>query len=230
MHNFMNLVRIKSFARGIKADATDIPEVNLVRALLMFVVLNLPTAHLTKPVIINNDFIFGFHIVHGSMNNMKSKELQRLSLSVGDFIRYWGFRRIHGAIWTQVYLSKTPLSCTDLTIKLGLSKALISPALEELCDYKLIEEAESPNDKTKVYQAKTNINEVIKQVLKSREKKMLKQISENFTAFKKAESKNAEHDPVRVETLEEMIFSANMMLDLMLGQEDIMKLPLEFDS
>ena len=98
------------------------------------------------------------------MNNMKSKDqnkdrattsqknLQKLSLSIGNFIRYWGFRRIHGAIWTQLYLSKTPLSCTDLTSRLGLSKALISPALDELCKFKLIFEAPAPNEKTKIYQ------------------------------------------------------------------------------
>ena len=84
-------------------------------------------------------------------SKVKAPSVQKLSLSIGNFIRYWGFRRIHGAIWTQVFLSKTPLSCTDLTERLGLSKALISPALEELCHYHLIQVVASPNDKTKLY-------------------------------------------------------------------------------
>lgn len=178
------------------------------------------------------------HLVHGSMNNMKSKQktsksgqsLQKLSLSIGNFIRYWGFRRIHGAIWTQLYLSKTPLSCTDLTQKLGLSKALISPALDELCHHKLIHEAPAPNDKTKVYQAAEDINEVIRHVLKTREAKMLKQITQDFSSFKKQEDHDEDLHQEHLESLEEMILSANLMLEIMLDQKDLMKLPMGLDS
>jgi len=172
------------------------------------------------------------------MNNMKSKEnqknadveLQKLSLSIGDFIRYWGFRRIHGAIWTQLYLSKTALSCTDLTLKLNLSKALISPALDELCQYRLIEEVASVNEKTKLYQAVDNINQVIQHVLKTREKKMLKQIRDHFSQFKKANLKNEDLNESRVQSLEDMILSAHLMLEVMLAQNDLMKLPEELEK
>ena len=158
------------------------------------------------------------------------KDLQKLSLSIGNFIRYWGFRRIHGAIWTQLYLSKTPLSCTDLTQKLDLSKALISPALDELMDYRLIKEAPAPNEKTKVYVAAENINEVIKQILKTRERKMLNQINEDFDNFQKSALESDQFQTSRIKSLEEMILSANMMLELMLTQKDLMQLPMEFEK
>lgn len=169
------------------------------------------------------------------MNNMKSKQknlkpnksLQRLSLSIGAFIRYWGFRRIHGAIWTQLYLSKTPLSCTDLTRKLGLSKALISPALDELCSYKLIQEAPAPNEKTKLYEASENISQVIQHVLKMRESIMMKQITSDFSAFAQSGSGSNEFSEARIKSLEEMISSANFMLELMMSQKDILNLPME---
>lgn len=172
------------------------------------------------------------------MNNMKSKgktkktedHLQKLSLSIGNFIRYWGFRRIHGAIWTQLYLSKAPLSCTDLTQNLGLSKALISPALDELCRYKLIHEVPAPNDKTKLYQATDNINEVIHHVLKTREAKILKEISHDFNLFNKTESQSEKINQERVQSLSEMIHSANLMLGIILAQNDFLNLPLEFEK
>lgn len=154
---------------------------------------------------------------------------QKLSLSIGDFIRYWGFRRIHGAIWAQLYLSKSPLSCTDLTRKLDLSKALISPALDELCQYKLIAEAPAPNDKVKVYQANADINSVIKHVLEVREQKMLQEITQDFSNFDKEESKGESYDPQRVRKLEEMIFAANLMLQMMLAQDDLMQLPMDLE-
>ena len=167
------------------------------------------------------------------MNNMKSKlksqkasnQLKKLSLSIGDFIRYWGFRRIHGAIWTQLYLSKSPLSCTDLTVNLGLSKALISPALDELCKYKLIFEAPAPNDKVRVYSAEKDVNEVIRQILKTRELKILKQIARDFSDLKQKDTDISEVSLERLESLEEMIFSANVMLEVILDQKDLMKLP-----
>ncbi|MEY4615053.1 MAG: hypothetical protein RJB66_13 [Pseudomonadota bacterium] len=165
-----------------------------------------------------------------SKAHLGGKNLQKLSLSVGNFIRYWGFRRIHGAIWTQLYLSNEPLSCTDLTARLGLSKALISPALEELCEYRLIREAPAPNEKTKLYEAVSNINEVIHDILKTRESKMLKQIASDFSSFHQVEAKSEIFNQKRVNELQEMIGSANLMLELMLAQEDLMKLPVEIEN
>lgn len=172
------------------------------------------------------------------MNNMRSKDkmknpeksLQKLSLSIGNFIRYWGFRRIHGAIWTQLYLSETPLSCTDLTSRLALSKALISPALDELCRYKLIREAPAPNEKTKVYQAEENLNDVIRHVLRTRESKMLKQISQDFSSFNLKRSKSDNLNESKITALGEMILSANLMLEIMLSHDDLLQLPMEFEK
>jgi DNA-binding transcriptional regulator GbsR (MarR family) len=173
------------------------------------------------------------YIVQSTMNNMKSKlkknktsnQLKKLSLSIGDFIRYWGFRRVHGAIWAQLYLSKIPLSCTDLTVNLGLSKALISPALEELCQYKLIFEAPAPNDKVRVYSAEQDVNEVIRQILKTRELKILKQIARDFSDLKQRDFDGSEMSLERLDRLEEMIFSANVTLELIIDQKDLMRLP-----
>jgi DNA-binding transcriptional regulator GbsR (MarR family) len=168
------------------------------------------------------------------MNNMKSKlnhkktsnQLKNLSLSIGDFIRYWGFRRIHGAIWAQLYLSKSPMSCTELTARLGLSKALISPALEELCRYNLIFEAPAPNDKVRVYAAEQDVHEVIRQILKARELKIIKQIATDFTQLKQNTRDSSDLNIERLDSLEEMIFSANVMLEVLLDQKDFMKLPI----
>lgn len=155
-------------------------------------------------------------------STLQDKSLQKLSLSVGDFIRYWGFRRIHGSIWTQLYLSKKPLSCKDLTVRLKLSKALISPALDELCKFKLIREAPSPNDKTKLYEAIEDVDEVIRHVLKTRERKMLEQISQHFSDFKSVAQDIPEISITRTQELGKMILAANLMLEFLLTQENLM--------
>ncbi|MDH4468401.1 MAG: hypothetical protein QE271_10105 [Bacteriovoracaceae bacterium] len=167
------------------------------------------------------------------MNKMKkqskaqklNKEFQELSLSIGNFIRYWGFRRVHGAIWTQLYLSRGPLSCTQLVKNLKLSKALISPALEELCGYKLIEQVPSSNDKMKYYQAVSNVRDVVKSILKAREKMMLDEINKHFSKFLGKNSKNAVLDHARIQNMQEMILSANMMLEYILSENEVFNFP-----
>lgn len=121
-------------------------------------------------------------IVHISMNNMEKQEKSDLAaLShtadlIGDFIRYWGFRKIHGEIWTIVYLSKSPLSGAQLVDILGVSKALVSPALKELEEEGLIFQTESENSKTKRYLAVEDVFKVIKNVLDRREKPLIERI------------------------------------------------------
>lgn len=95
---------------------------------------------------------------------------------VGDFIRYWGFRKIHGEIWTIVYLSRESLSGADLVEILDVSKALVSPALKELEAEGLIFQTDSENSKTKRYVAEDDVLRVIKKVLDRREKPMIEKI------------------------------------------------------
>jgi len=154
-----------------------------------------------------------------------NQEFQKLSLSIGNFIRYWGFRRVHGAIWAQLYLSRAPLSCTELVKNLGLSKALISPALEELCGHKLIEQVFSANEKTKNYQAVSNVSSVIKNILKTREKKMLEEINNHFSNFMDKNLKNDLLNQARIQHMQDMILSANFMLELILSENEVLKFP-----
>jgi two-component system phosphate regulon sensor histidine kinase PhoR len=52
------------------------------------------------------------------MNKVRnSNPLHSLSEQIGDFIQYWGFKKIHGMIWTHLYLSSTPLSAHELIQK-----------------------------------------------------------------------------------------------------------------
>ncbi len=154
------------------------------------------------------------------MNNMKKQtsELQllgHLSESVGDFISYWGFRHIHGQVWCQIYLSTEALSGADLTKRLGVSKALISPALAELENYGLIK-AMPKNLKTKNYQAELNVTKIIKSILKNRELKIVSKSGKCLDILKAQINKNKSNtiSSVRLENLEKMISSAQFFLTL----------------
>ena len=45
-------------------------------------------------------------------------ELDELAEFVGEFIQYWGFKRIHGKIWAHLFLSEVPLDATTLVSSL----------------------------------------------------------------------------------------------------------------
>jgi DNA-binding transcriptional regulator GbsR (MarR family) len=148
-----------------------------------------------------------------SLNNYP-KGLISLANSVGDFIRYWGFRRIHGQIWVMVYLSKVPVSGVDLVKALKVSKSLISPALKELEDYGLIEQIISENSKTKRYIAKPDVFEIIKDVLINREMQILNSVQSHHNLVTKvsAATELPDLDQERLKELGDMIQSANSFI------------------
>lgn len=139
-----------------------------------------------------------------------------MATQVGHFIRYWGFRKIHGEIWTLVYLSKTPLSGVEIIDLLGVSKALVSPALKELHAEGLIMEVESENAKVKRYAAVEDVGSVIKRILQTRERQMMDEIQSAFDGL------NAEAlDSRRLQAMGEMIQAAHFGLSAILESEFI---------
>lgn len=144
------------------------------------------------------------------MNYMKKQEtlkIQQLSTLIGHFIRYWGFRKIHGEIWTVVYLSNEPMSGVEIGKLLKVSKALISPALKELEAEGLIKRVQSENSKTKRYEAEENVTDVIQGVLKRREKPMIDKI---FQSHLELSQKGAEGSDLNLERLAKMGFMIQM--------------------
>lgn len=140
---------------------------------------------------------------------------------IGDFIRYWGFRRIHGEIWALVYLSETPLSGVEIVEKLQVSKALVSPALKELEDEGLILQVPSENSKVKRYAANEDVESVIKGVLKRRELPMLQEVWKSYTALYKSVTSSEGVRADRFERLGEMIKTAQMGLGLLLAFNEL---------
>lgn len=147
-------------------------------------------------------------------------QLKSMASSVGDFIRYWGFRRIHGQLWTQIYLSQNALSGAELVKALGVSKALVSPALGELINYQLIECIEA-DGRTKKYTANPKVFEVIQKILKDRERSLIAKAKENFELLT---SLTKENDTLinneRLRALGEMISAGSFAIDLVISSAD----------
>lgn len=105
---------------------------------------------------------------------------QRLAESVGEFIKYWGFKEIHGRVWVHIYLAPKPITAKELTDRLGVTKGLISIALSELLAYQVIEKVNIGNARSPGYQSNTDLVEVINNVLRNRELKLTRKIQQNI--------------------------------------------------
>ena len=115
-----------------------------------------------------------------------ASEIFQLADRVGQFIEYWGFKKIHGKIWTLLYLSQDPLSATELCKRLGVSKTLLSFSVAELLKYKVIEEDSKGPKRTVYYRANADVTSVILNVLRGRESVMLAEIEAAHSLVKRA--------------------------------------------
>lgn len=102
-------------------------------------------------------------------------ELDELANEVGDFICYWGFKRIHGRLWTHIYLARQALDAGQLMKRLRVSKALISLSINDLLKFNVILENGKSSRGTQTYVANPDVLDVILNVLRRRERKMLAQ-------------------------------------------------------
>lgn len=103
-------------------------------------------------------------------------ELSGLADQIGEFIQYWGFKKVHGRIWAHLFLSKVPFDAMDIRRRLNISKALVSLSVRDLIHYGVIREAGKSERGTILYEANPDIREAIFNVLRTREKKMMARI------------------------------------------------------
>jgi DNA-binding transcriptional regulator GbsR (MarR family) len=107
-------------------------------------------------------------------------EMTELAEAMGNFIRYWGFKKIHGKIWLHLYLSDTPLDAGTLSRRLDVSKGLMSLALRDLLEHEVICGAGKSARATQLFCASSELLTVILNVLKRREKHLLAHIDVAF--------------------------------------------------
>jgi DNA-binding transcriptional regulator GbsR (MarR family) len=143
-------------------------------------------------------------------------ELNELADQVGGFIEYWGFKEIHGRIWTHLFTSDTPLDSTMLVKRLKVSKALVSFAVRDLLDHKVIEEVSKGPRGTVLFRANPDLLQVILGVLRTRERRMLARIHSAHRLLANLPSRTLKDGGLsldRVKQVGELIATAEGALD-----------------
>lgn len=138
------------------------------------------------------------------MKKTNLPEVDYLAELIGEFIQYWGFKKIHGKIWLNLYISDTPLDAAALMGKLNVSKALISISLKDLLDYEVIIEQGISFEGTRLYGANPDLHTVISRVLRQREKVMMGKILAAFTQLKNISKEDITTNKIEVNRVKEL--------------------------
>jgi DNA-binding transcriptional regulator GbsR (MarR family) len=137
-------------------------------------------------------------------------EMQDLSDQIGEFMYYWGFKRIHGKI------AQNPLDAADLVKQMQISKALVSISLRELMDFDVIQMDGKSARGTQLYKVNPDLMAVILSVLRQREKRMLSHVEaahQNMLKISDADKAQMSINSEKLKSLGEIIHKATGALD-----------------
>ncbi len=150
-----------------------------------------------------------------------TRQVVRVGEAVGGFIEYWGFKAIHGRVWTLLALRTTPLSQTEIAKTLGVSRSLISGAVSELVDYGLVQPV--GDHRNAPYEAVFDMWPTIADVLRRREWMLLEAARVALEgAVEEAELLRSQghvpnYDVGRIKTLYAMTELAQSMLRILIS-------------
>jgi DNA-binding transcriptional regulator GbsR (MarR family) len=111
------------------------------------------------------------------MSKQQEQTLTDLAVAVGEFIEYWGYKKVHGQVWMYLYLKKDPISSAELKQKLGISKALLSMTLADLKAYNVVLTQGKGKHGAELLYANPDLVDGILKVLKKREKQMIEKVA-----------------------------------------------------
>ena len=110
-----------------------------------------------------------------------SDDLRKVAESIGNFIEYWGFRNIHGRIWTLAFLAPEPITTEEIMARLDVSKGLVSRAISELIEHKLLIIEGTSSFGRRRYIASEDVGSVVHDVLRQREQILLEETSKHIS-------------------------------------------------
>lgn len=141
--------------------------------------------------------------------------------AVGAFIETWGFRAIHGRVWTLLALRSEPMAQTEIADTLGVSRSLVSLAMRELGHYGLVHALS--DHRNAPYEARLDVWPTITDVVRGREWMLIERARLSLEAavdeaeHAKAEGRTTPYDLERLRLLLRMSEFAQVVLRTVLA-------------
>jgi DNA-binding transcriptional regulator GbsR (MarR family) len=150
---------------------------------------------------------------------------------LGRLARFFGFNDVMGRLYGTLLLNPEPLSLDDLADQLQISKGSVSMNMRDLERWGMAKEVWMRGERKKYYQAESDLWQVIRHVLNSRERREVQMalhvLSESVTKLQTAETtlspedrQLAEYYLERIADLQGFFQFAQMALETVLGTAD----------
>jgi len=110
----------------------------------------------------------------GTAEDQATKRVLQAGDAVGEFIEWWGFKAIHGRIWTLLAVSREARTQAELSKTLDVSRALVSSAVHELESYGLVRRTNE--DRQAPWEAIIDVWPTISNILRQREWMMIESV------------------------------------------------------
>ncbi len=147
---------------------------------------------------------------------------------LGRLARFFGFNDVMGRLYGTLLLNPDPLSLDDLASQLQISKGSVSMNMRDLERWGMAKEVWMRGERKKYYQAESDLWQVIRHVLNSRERRevqmALQVLSDSVTTLQSArteltpeERELAEYYLERIADLQGFFQFAQMALETVLG-------------
>lgn len=147
--------------------------------------------------------------------------VDQLGRQVGKFIKYWGFKEIHGRIWTLLFVNQEPLAPEDIERSLKISRASISLAVNELLEHEVLIKVGRSDKNAQLFDCNPHVMDVIVNVLRNRERVLLKNIKNSMVESKSTLLGENGVSEERVNNLESLIQTAVESLDYLTALKNI---------
>lgn len=147
---------------------------------------------------------------------------------LGRLARFFGFNDVMGRLYGTLLLNPDPLSLDDLANQLQISKGSVSMNMRDLERWGMAKEVWMRGERKKYYQAESDLWQVIRHVLNSRERRevqmALQVLSDSVTTLQSdraeltpEERELAEYYLERIADLQGFFQFAQMALETVLG-------------
>ena len=150
---------------------------------------------------------------------------------LGRLARFFGFGDVMGRLYGTLLLNPEPLSLDDLANQLKISKGSVSMNMRDLERWGMAEEVWVKGERKKYYRAESDMWQVIRNVLNSRERRevqlAIQVLSDSVNQLQSArdeltpeERELAEYYLERIADLQSFFQFAQLALETVLGADD----------
>jgi DNA-binding transcriptional regulator GbsR (MarR family) len=157
------------------------------------------------------------------MTDTAKQVTENLVEALGRLAESAGFNRMIGQIYALLYLNPERLSLGEIAEKLGVSKGSASLNTTSMERWGMIKRHNLPADRRDFYEADTDFWEVLKRIMRNREKKLItdlrNSVAESLKDLKKANDTEARFKAERLKHLMDFLNTSTRLFNAYMALE-----------